>query len=261
MQCIRNAVESQAYASPDRLSNPQCGAAAWIKRARSAWDFVCGWFGDWPLAACPRRDPCRCWLRDGCRPRASRLRRRPALLSWRATAGSRPTPSVPISSPALAAGLGPEQEDAALKALLATGLFSDVRISHPGGRLVVTVVENPVINRVAFEGNKKAKDEQLSAEVQSKPRGTLSRPTVQADVQRIVEIYHRTGRFDVRSIRRSSSCRTTASIWCSRSRKATRPASRTSALSATRLLVEPPEGRHQDLREQLPQLPADHRHL
>ena len=67
-----------------------------------------------------------------------------------------------------------------------------------GGRLVVTVVENPVINRVAFEGNKKAKDEQLKAEVQSKARGTLSRPTVQADVQRIIEIYHRSGRFDVR---------------------------------------------------------------
>ena len=93
--------------------------------------------------------------------------------------------------------LGPEQEDEALKALLATGLFSDVRINHSGGRIVVTVVENPVINRVAFEGNKKAKDEQLSAEVQSKPRGTLSRPTVQADVQRIIEIYHRSGRFDV----------------------------------------------------------------
>src|SRR4249919_3039273 len=93
--------------------------------------------------------------------------------------------------------IGPEQEDEALKALVATGLFADVRISHAGGRIVVTVVENPVINRVAFEGNKKAKDEQLTAEVQSKPRGTLSRPTVQADVQRIIEIYHRSGRFDV----------------------------------------------------------------
>ena len=51
-----------------------------------------------------------------------------------------------------------------------------------GGRLVVTVVENPVIDRVAFEGNKKVKDEQLSAEIQSKPRGTLSRPMVQSDV-------------------------------------------------------------------------------
>src|SRR5690349_4396792 len=93
--------------------------------------------------------------------------------------------------------IGPEQEDEALKAMVATGLFADVRINHAGGRLVVTVVENPVINRVAFEGNKKAKDEQLVAETQSKARGTLSRPMVQADVQRIIEIYHRSGRFDV----------------------------------------------------------------
>ena len=87
--------------------------------------------------------------------------------------------------------------DQALKALYATGLFQDVRINPAGGRLIVTVVENPVINRVAFEGNKKIKDEQLQTEVQSKPRGTLSRPTVQADVQRITEIYRRNGRFDV----------------------------------------------------------------
>jgi len=93
--------------------------------------------------------------------------------------------------------IGPAQIDEAIHSLYATGLFDDVRISHEGGRLVVTVVENPVINRVAFEGNKKAKDDQLKAEVQSKPRGTLSKPMVQADVQRIIEIYHRSGRFDV----------------------------------------------------------------
>ena len=88
--------------------------------------------------------------------------------------------------------------DQALKALYATGLFQDVRINQAGGRLVVTVIENPVINRVAFEGNSKLKDDQLANEVQSKTRGTLSRPTVQADVQRIVEIYRRNGRFDAR---------------------------------------------------------------
>src|SRR6201999_2571344 len=66
-----------------------------------------------------------------------------------------------------------------------------------GGKILVTVIENPVINRVAFEGNKKVKDEQLSAEVQSKPRGTLSRPMVQSDAQRIVEIYRHSGRYDV----------------------------------------------------------------
>src|SRR5262245_56737728 len=88
--------------------------------------------------------------------------------------------------------------DDGLKALIETGLFQDVQIGHQGGHLVVTVVENPVIGRVAFEGNKKVKDEQLSAEVQSKPRGTLSRPMVQSDAQRIADIYRHQGRYDVR---------------------------------------------------------------
>src|ERR1700674_4942327 len=88
--------------------------------------------------------------------------------------------------------------DDGLKALIETGLFQDVRIDQRGGRLVVVVVENPVIGRIAFEGNKKVKDEQLSAEIQSKPRGTLSRPMVQSDAQRIAEIYRRNGRYDVR---------------------------------------------------------------
>jgi outer membrane protein insertion porin family len=88
--------------------------------------------------------------------------------------------------------------DSALKALYATGLFQDVRITPGNGRILVTVVENPVINRVAFEGNKKVKDEQLSAEIQSKARGTFSRATVQNDVQRIIEVYQHGGRYDVR---------------------------------------------------------------
>ena len=90
------------------------------------------------------------------------------------------------------------QIDAALKALYGTGLFQDVRITPGNGRLIVTVVENPVINRIAYEGNKKVKDEQLATEVQSKPRGTFSRALVQSDVQRITEIYQRNGRYDVR---------------------------------------------------------------
>nr|WP_245431120.1 outer membrane protein assembly factor BamA [Rhodoplanes roseus] len=88
--------------------------------------------------------------------------------------------------------------DEALKALYATGLFQDVRITPSGGRIVVSVVENQVLNRVAFEGNRKLKDEQISTEIQSKPRGTFSRALVQSDTQRIVEIYQRSGRYDVR---------------------------------------------------------------
>ncbi|MBW8856992.1 MAG: outer membrane protein assembly factor BamA, partial [Bradyrhizobium sp.] len=93
--------------------------------------------------------------------------------------------------------LGQAQIDDGLKALIETGLFQDVKINQAGGRIVVVVVENPVIGRIAFEGNKKVKDEQLSAEIQSKPRGTLSRPMVQSDAQRIAEIYRRSGRYDV----------------------------------------------------------------
>jgi outer membrane protein insertion porin family len=90
------------------------------------------------------------------------------------------------------------QIDEGVKALYATGLFQDVRPSIQGGRLIITVVENPVINRIAFEGNKKVKDDQLRSEIQSKERGTLSRPVVQADVARLVEVYRRSGRFDIR---------------------------------------------------------------
>ncbi|MBU6461857.1 MAG: outer membrane protein assembly factor BamA [Bradyrhizobium sp.] len=88
--------------------------------------------------------------------------------------------------------------DDGLKALIATGLFQDVKISNVRGHLLVTVIENPVIGRVAFEGNKKVKDDQLSAEIQSKPRGTFSRPMVQADAEHIAEIYRHNGRYDVR---------------------------------------------------------------
>ena len=80
-------------------------------------------------------------------------------------------------------------------------MFEDVHISHSGGRLVVTVVEAPVINQVAFEGNKKAKDEQLKSEVQSKPRGTLvegrpCRPTCSASSRSISAAAASTSRVD-----------------------------------------------------------------
>src|SRR5499426_2478643 len=88
--------------------------------------------------------------------------------------------------------------DNAYKALINTGLFQDVQIRRAGSQIIVTVVEAAVINRVAFEGNKRLKDEQLNTEVQSKPRGTFSRATVQADVQRILEIYRAAGRYDIR---------------------------------------------------------------
>jgi outer membrane protein insertion porin family len=87
--------------------------------------------------------------------------------------------------------------DAALKALIATGLFEHVEIGHAGERLVVHLTEAKVLDRVAFEGNKKIKDKELEAIVQSKPRGTLQRAVIQADVGRIMEAYRHAGRDDV----------------------------------------------------------------
>src|SRR6266851_37236 len=87
--------------------------------------------------------------------------------------------------------------DAALKALYATGLFDDVRIERAGDRLIVHLTEAKLLDRVAFEGNKKVKDADLTAVVQSKARGSLQRSTVQADVGRIMEAYRHVGRDDV----------------------------------------------------------------
>lgn len=85
--------------------------------------------------------------------------------------------------------------DASLKALFATGLFADVTIRQQGDALVVSVVENPIINRLAFEGNRRIKDSALEQEVQLRPRTVYTRSRVQTDVQRILQVYRRSGRF------------------------------------------------------------------
>lgn len=85
--------------------------------------------------------------------------------------------------------------DASLKALFSTGLFADVRIDREGSTLVVTVVENPVIAQVAFEGNSEVDTATLQSEVQLKPRSVFTRARAQADVQRILDVYQRQGRF------------------------------------------------------------------
>jgi outer membrane protein insertion porin family len=90
--------------------------------------------------------------------------------------------------------------DAGLKALYASGLFTDATVAHEGGRLVVTVVEAPAIDRISFEGNRALEDKQLTAELQSKVRGGLIRATVHDDVARLAELYRRNGRFGVRIV-------------------------------------------------------------
>ena len=88
--------------------------------------------------------------------------------------------------------------DRALKSLYATNLFADVRIAREGDHVTVTVVENPTIGRLAFEGNRKVKDEDLTKVIQSKAGGPLSRPLVHDDVERILEAYRLHGYFQAK---------------------------------------------------------------
>jgi len=85
--------------------------------------------------------------------------------------------------------------DESLKALFATGLFEDVRIRREGSTVVIVVVENPIVAKVAFEGNKEIEADSLSSEVQLKPRAVYTRARVQADVQRILDLYRRQGMY------------------------------------------------------------------
>ena len=85
--------------------------------------------------------------------------------------------------------------DTALKALYATGLFYDVSLTMNGNTLVAKVEENPIINRVAFEGNDAISKEDLEKEVQLKSRMVYTLPRVERDVQRILDLYRRQGRF------------------------------------------------------------------
>lgn len=95
-------------------------------------------------------------------------------------------------------GFDPDKIDQSLKSLFATGLFADVSIRRDGGVMLVQVVENPIINRIAFEGNKRVKTEDIGPEVQLRPRTVYTRTRVQNDVERIQELYRRKGRFAAR---------------------------------------------------------------
>lgn len=90
---------------------------------------------------------------------------------------------------------GPGDINESLKKLFATGLFADVAIRAEGGVIIVRVVENPIINRIAFEGNLRTKDDVLNQELELRPRVVFTRTKVQNDVKRILQVYRRSGRF------------------------------------------------------------------
>ncbi len=85
--------------------------------------------------------------------------------------------------------------DQALKDLFATELFADVQVRNDAGDVVIEVKENPVINRIVLEGNKRIKEDKILPEIKLAPRQIFTRSKVRADVARIIELYKRQGRF------------------------------------------------------------------
>ncbi|WP_041558841.1 outer membrane protein assembly factor BamA [Novosphingobium sp. PP1Y] len=85
--------------------------------------------------------------------------------------------------------------DAALKDLYETELFADVQISNDNGNVTIQVKENPVVNRIILEGNKRIKDDKILPEIKVAPRQIFTRSKIRADVARIIELYKRQGRY------------------------------------------------------------------
>ena len=88
-----------------------------------------------------------------------------------------------------------ERIDLSLKTLYATGLFADVVIDPRDGNILIQVIENPIINRVIFEGNRSLKTDKINDEISAEPRALFTRAQVQEDTQRIIELYRQSGRF------------------------------------------------------------------
>ncbi|MBO1080250.1 outer membrane protein assembly factor BamA [Roseomonas haemaphysalidis] len=91
-----------------------------------------------------------------------------------------------------------DRQDRSLRTLFATGLFRDVQIGRDGDRVVVTVRENPIVNQVVFEGNRKIGDDNLRTETTLKPRSVYTDAAAQNDRARLLELYARRGRFNTR---------------------------------------------------------------
>ncbi|SDA36331.1 outer membrane protein insertion porin family [Sphingomonas sp. NFR15] len=120
------------------------------------------------------------------------------ILTLRVEGSQRIEPETVLSYTRLRVGIAYNNEllDQAIKDLLASDLFADVSISGvESGNIVLRVRENPIINRVILEGNKRLKEDKITKEIKLKPRQIFTRTAVRQDVARIVELYRRQGRF------------------------------------------------------------------
>lgn len=99
-----------------------------------------------------------------------------------------------------------EDLDNSIKKLYASNLFQKVDIKVNQNKLFIKVVENPKINLIAFEGNSKIKTKDLESEISLKPRAIYTKAKVQEDVNRIIDLYHKNGRFSAKLFRKLFPC-------------------------------------------------------
>ena len=76
-----------------------------------------------------------------------------------------------------------------------SGLFQNVVLNPVGTRLIISVVENPIISNVDFEGNKIFKDQFLFSIISSQSRTPFSKGIIDEDIRKILQIYREKGRF------------------------------------------------------------------
>lgn len=92
----------------------------------------------------------------------------------------------------------PMKLNESVKVLYGTGLFSDVSARESNGVVAIKLVENPIIGQVVFEGNKAIDDKKLIPEVTLSSRSIYTKSEVRENVQRIAEIYKKSGRFSAK---------------------------------------------------------------
>ena len=88
----------------------------------------------------------------------------------------------------------PAKADQSVKALFATGVYSDVRIERRGSTIIVHLVENPIVTAVSVEGNSAIDKAKIEAVIRLKPRQAYTVSRARAEAVRIRDLYRRQGR-------------------------------------------------------------------
>jgi outer membrane protein insertion porin family len=176
------------------IKSPTLWQAGRLQTAHFVTLIVCLWLTPWPMASASAREAGSDLVVAAARKMS---KNRFQLSAIKIEGVQRIEPETVRSYLLIQPGDAWDDElvDRSAKALLATGLFADVSLSRVGNTLVVKVVENPIINRIAFVGNNKIHEKDLAAKLQLRPRVVYTRTRVQNDVRRILDLYRRHGRF------------------------------------------------------------------